>query len=298
MTAPVEIDSTPIPSLPPRAADSHKGTYGRALLIGGARGMTGAIALAGLAALRGGAGLVQVATPRESQPIVAAIEPSYMTAALAADRQGRLVDGDANRRMIDDLSGAATAVAVGPGLSRSQSLTKLVGWLHAELPRPLVADADALNALSEQRQSLAQHAAPRILTPHPGEFMRLLGRHERIAPDERASLARRFAAQTGTVVVLKGHETCISDGERLAVNRTGNPGLATGGTGDVLTGLITALLCQGLEPYDAARLAVHLHGFAADLAADELGQVAMIASDLIRYLPRALQEYNSSTRVL
>jgi NAD(P)H-hydrate epimerase len=127
-----------------------------------------------------------------------------------------------------------------------------------------------------------------VLTPHPGEFGRLIGR-KTFPADERETLARDFAQRTGAVVVLKGHRTVISDGKQVATNATGNPGMATGGTGDVLTGIVTALLCQKLSPYDAARLAAHVHGLAGDLAASELGEVGMIASDLLKYLPNAWQ---------
>ena len=282
-----DTTSAPLPRLPARPADSHKGDYGRALLIGGSRGMSGAISLAGLAALRSGAGLVTLAVPRTIQDVVAAFSPCYMTRELADD--GRFVVANAADEI---LKGAeqATAAAIGPGLGRGTATTDFVTRVYRELAAPLVVDADALFALASEPAGPA--AGPRILTPHPGEFSRLTGRpldaKQRI--DEAVELAKKWSAAGGNiVVVLKGQHTVVTDGRRLSLNQTGNPGMATGGTGDVLTGVITALLCQGLSPFDAARLGVHVHGLAGDLAAEKLGQVSLIASDLLDFLPVAFQ---------
>lgn len=273
-----------LPTLPPREKNSHKGDFGRALIIGGSQGMAGAVALSGMAALRSGAGLVKLAVPDVCQATVAAFEPSYMTIALRSDDEGR-IDRSAIER-IREAAAEATVIACGPGLSRSAGLTAIVAELYRTWDRPMVLDADALNALAEQTEVLPEHAGPRILTPHPGEFARLLGR-DRIKPDERVALATEFASSAAVVVVLKGYKTVISDGQQTALNETGNPGMATGGTGDVLTGVITALVCQGLAPYDAARLGAHVHGLAGDLAAAQLGEVGLIASDLLMSLPHA-----------
>ncbi len=154
----------------------------------------------------------------------------------------------------------------------------------------MVVDADALNALAERQDALTAaggRPGPRILTPHPGEFARL-AQIERVPEEERESLAKSLARRTGAVVLLKGHRTVITDGTRVAINTTGNPGMASGGSGDVLTGVITALVCQHLSPFDAARLGAHVHGLAGDLAAAEIGPVGLIASDLVRFLPAAL----------
>lgn len=274
-----------LPRLPPRRPDSHKADFGRALLIGGSRGMAGAIALSGMSALRGGAGLVKLAVPEVCLDVVAAFEPSYMTAPLPCDSLGRI--SIAAKDALHELAAVATCIACGPGLGRTDDLTKLVDWLYHTMTQPLVLDADALNALASQRDGLDNPGGPRILTPHPGEFGRLVG-GQRLSPDQQARRAVELARQHGLIIVLKGHRTLITDGEREVRNTTGNPGLATGGTGDVLTGLITALVCQGLAPFDAAQLGVYLHGLAGDLAAADLGQVSMIASDLLRYLPQAL----------
>jgi NAD(P)H-hydrate epimerase len=280
------MSSAPLPRLAPREADSHKGDFGRALLIGGSQGMAGAIAMAGMAALRSGAGLVKLATPSACQPTVAGFEPSAMTLPLACDAEGRIAT--AALAVIAELANESTAVALGPGLGRSDELVEMVCRLYATVKQPMVVDADGLNALARRPETLQRAGGPRVLTPHPGEFGRLIGHHE-IPVAERENLAREFAKRTGTIVVLKGHQSVITDGVQLALNATGNPGLATGGTGDVLTGIITALVCQKLSPYDAARLGAHVHGLAGDLAASELGEVGMIASDLVKFLPTAWQ---------
>jgi ADP-dependent NAD(P)H-hydrate dehydratase len=282
-----DLTKTPLPALRPREAESHKGDFGRALLVGGSRGMSGAISLAGQAALRSGAGLVTLAVPRCVLDVVASIEPSYMTTPLIdADDHIEQAAGEA----ILGLAQSATAVALGPGLGRRANLTELVTELYDKIDKPMVVDADALFALAERQAALTKPGGPRILTPHPGEFARIAGSLPE--GNQRAIAAAELARRDGqgtTIVVLKGHNTVVTDGLRFSINLTGNPGMATGGSGDVLTGMITALLCQGLEPFDAARLGVHVHGLAGDLASEQLGQVSLIASDLIHYLPQAFR---------
>lgn len=278
----------PLPRLAPRTPDSHKGDFGRALLIGGSQGMAGALGLAGLSTMRSGAGLTTLATASVCQTTVAGFEPSAMTVALPCDGEGRISLGAFP--ILASFLEQATAIALGPGLGRSAELIEFVGRLYREVRQPMVVDADALNALAKQPDILPKAGGPRVLTPHPGEFGRLIGT---IPLDQRESLAREFARKNGLVVVLKGHRTVITDGMQLSLNTTGNPGMATGGTGDTLTGIITALLCQQLSPFDAARLGCHVHGLAGDLAAAELGETSLIASDLIKYLPTAWQLVNS-----
>jgi NAD(P)H-hydrate epimerase len=197
---------------------------------------------------------------------------------------------------IREFGQAADVIALGPGLGRREILTAFAQRLYREVRQPMVVDADALFALAEAPGMLERPGGPRVLTPHPGEFARLAGNgisdslirsgegSDRVTT--ATALARRDPNGT-TVVVLKGHQTVVTDGAKFSINHTGNPGMATGGSGDVLTGIITALLCQGLTPFDAARLGTHVHGLAGDLAAAELGQVSLIASDLINFLPRA-----------
>jgi ADP-dependent NAD(P)H-hydrate dehydratase len=288
---PFPINQATLPRLARREPDAHKGDFGLALIVGGSRGMSGAVAMAGMAALRGGAGLVRLAVPDVCLDVVAAHEPSYMTVPLPSTPEGQIAAEAA--AIINEWSKKATAVALGPGLGRGKQLDTLVGHLYRSLPQPMIVDADALNALATQPEILAQHAGPRILTPHPGEFARLIGLADgACAPAQ----AMKLASRSGVVVVLKGHQTRITDGRRTYVNTTGNPGMATGGSGDALTGLITALVCQGLDPLAAARLGVHLHGLAGDLAAEALGEVSMIASDLVRFVPQAIKATPSISR--
>jgi NAD(P)H-hydrate epimerase len=277
---------TDMPVLPPRAADSNKGTYGRVLAVAGSRGMSGAAVLCGSAALRGGAGLVRVAVPEEILPVVAAANPCYLTAPLPQDDNGLLADRAEGELLA--LARENNVVALGPGLGRSQAITRLVCELLAQIQGPIVLDADGLNAVQDQTDQLRQRQAALVLTPHPGEFARLLRSDVHSVQAARQDLAIRFAKDFGVILVLKGHGTVVTDGRRLYVNTTGNPGMATGGTGDVLTGLIAALLGQGLDEFAAAQLGVYLHGLAGDLARDDLGEVSMIASDLLLYLPQVL----------
>jgi len=289
------LPTLPLAQLPARRPESHKGDFGRALLVGGSRGMSGAIALAGIAALRGGAGLVRLAVPDVCLDVVASFEPSYMTASLPSDNAGRIAL--AAKEVIAQLSADATCLACGPGLGRSDELTELVGWFYETATQPIVFDADALNALSSRDHGLPSAGGPRILTPHPGEFRRLTGDEDSESSIESLrDRAIRMAGEHGVVMVLKGHRTLITDGNRVTYNTTGNPGMATGGSGDVLTGLITALVCQGLPPFEAAQLGVHLHGLAGDLAAEKLGQTSMIARDLADHLPEAFRRLDTGGR--
>lgn len=280
--------SAKLPTLPPRDSNSHKGDYGRAVLIGGSVGMSGALGLAGMAALRSGAGLVTLATPAVCLPSVAAYEPSYMTLPLESDSDGRI--DAAARGQIAQAVENATAVGCGPGIGRSAELVGLVESLFADLKQPAVFDADALFALA-QLDAPPSPQGPRILTPHPGEFARLTG--QRVETEaQRIEHAAKAAERFSAVVVLKGHRTVVTDGSQVYINKTGNPGMATGGSGDVLTGIITALLCQGLDALAAATLGVHIHGLAGDLAAESLGQISLIARDLIDFLPDAFLSGN------
>jgi len=273
--------------VPERLSDSHKGDYGRILLIGGSRGMAGSIALAGMAALRGGAGLVSVATPDVCADLVAGFHPSYMTIPLPSDPQG-LIHHNAYTVLEEHIE-RADCIALGPGLQRSEAVSKLVGRLYRSVSKPLVIDADGLNALAEQRHLLLSRPGPRIFTPHGGEFGRLLG-EEAVNPNSKAGAeaAEQFAKEAGGIVVLKGNRTLITDGATSFRNETGNPGMATGGSGDVLTGLVAAFVGQGMSPLDAARYAVYVHGRAGDMAVDFVGQIALTSKDIVDFLPPAL----------
>jgi NAD(P)H-hydrate epimerase len=274
-----------LPTLPPRAADSHKGSYGRVLIVAGSRGMSGAAILCAGSALRGGAGLVRLAVPALIQNLVAVANPCYTTFGLPHDDTGRLTD--ASEVELISLARDNDVIAVGPGLGQGHGVTSVVLALLKIANGPLVLDADALNVLVGHVDRLTTSTAPVILTPHPGEFARLLKTTTAVVQANRVELAVRFARERNVLLVLKGHGTLVTDGRRLYRNTTGNPGMATGGTGDVLTGLIAALLGQGLLPFEAAQLGVHLHGLAGDLARSVLGEVSLTAVDLLDYLPRA-----------
>ena len=296
---------TTLPQLPPRDEESHKGTFGRVLVVAGSRGMAGAAALCGLGALRGGAGLVTVACPAEVGPVVTAVEPGLMTFPWP-DRDGYLIlpysaeDGGTGEEaafLLDEGPDGQweNVAAVGCGLGQDFRSTAVVERFWRDWPVPVVVDASGLFHLSRLGEWSKRVDHPRVLTPHPGEFARLLGGGVSAADvqADRVGLAVSFAAKFGVVLLLKGHRTLVTDGDRLYENATGNPGMATGGSGDVLTGLIAALIAQGLDAFDAACLAAHLHGRAGDLAAADLSQPGMIASDLPRYLGRAFLEHQS-----
>ena len=275
-----------IPKLKPRAVDGHKGDYGKVCIIAGSVGMSGAAALAGRAALRAGAGLVRVATPKNVLPIVAAIEPSFTTIALPEDGAGR-ISAKAIHAVLE-AAGQNDAVAFGPGIGISGALRHILERLLDQQNLRLVIDADGLNNLAGLKNWPARLKAKLVLTPHPGEMKRLWsGLLRKELPANRQEQALQLAQRTNTVVVLKGAGTVVSDGEKVYINKTGNPGMATAGSGDVLTGVITALLGQGLDDFDAAVLGVYLHGLAGDIAAEKCGQVSLMATDIAEALGEA-----------
>ena len=280
-----------LPRLPHRGRDSSKRDYGRVVVVGGSAGMAGAPALAAMAALRSGAGLVEMLVPGPVAAIAAGFDPCVMTHGLPGRDDGTFAS-DAFEEMTDRLR-RADAVAVGPGLGRSDAVRWIVSRLWAELPQPAVFDADALWALAPlDAAARARHAGPRVLTPHAGEMLRLLGADPAAASPPRpelAAAAAAMAAAVAAVVVLKGAGTLVADRSRSCHNNTGNPGMATGGTGDVLTGVIAALLGQGLGPFDAARLAAWIHGRAGDIGALTFGEISLTARDLIDALPAAFR---------
>ncbi len=257
-----------LPSLPLRPEDAHKGTFGSVLVIAGSEGMSGAAILAGQAALHGGAGLVSLAVPRAIASIVAMAHPSYMTTPLGSDSESSMNIGCTNA--IDLALRRKTAVAIGPGLGQQLDVRLVVDHVHRTCVPPLVLDADALNAFGGRAEALLNRPSDstRIITPHPGEFSRLTGLSTRDIQNDRESLAIEFARKHKVIVLLKGSNTVITDGERIAINSTGNSGMATGGSGDVLTGLIASLLAQGVNGFDAAQLGAHIHGLAGDSAVE------------------------------
>lgn len=301
-----------LPKLHPRRRDAHKGDFGRVLVIGGSRGMVGAPALVANAALRSGAGLVTVACPAAIQLAVAGLCPCATSLPLSQDLPGRVDFRAALRTLRQEgyltSRPAATVAAIGPGLGRgdARSDRALAALLEGFASRgvPMVIDADALNALpvvasvgnrARRRKSQSPRLGRAVLTPHPGEMARLTGcTTDAVQADRRGATARlqQVLARGGSevVVVLKGAGTVIAGDRRMAINATGNPGMATGGSGDVLTGIIAGLIAQGMSLFDAARLGAHVHGLAGDLGARELGGVSLIATDILARLPDAFQQ--------
>jgi NAD(P)H-hydrate epimerase len=270
----------------PRAADSHKGDFGRVSVIAGSRGKTGAAHLAAMGALKSGAGLVTVATPAGCLPIMASMAPEFMTEALADTAEGTLAASAVDRAL--ELS--HDVLVCGPGLGRTPAVGEFLRGLLDRATVPLVLDADALTMLADEPGRLmGREGRDIIITPHPGEMARLVGATVEDVQANRLQAASDFASTHRIYVVLKGHRTIIATPDaRLFINPTGNPGMATGGTGDVLTGMIAAWLAQLLDAEAACRLGVFLHGAAGDLAAASEGQVGMTATDLLAHVGEAL----------
>ncbi len=276
------------PCLPTRPASSHKGTFGHAGIIAGSSGKSGAAALAAKAALRAGAGLVTVATPASVQTSLASSIPEVMTLPLPETAEHAL-----SRKALPQLHAflrSRSAVGIGPGLSTHAETAEVIRTLISQCDRPSVIDADALNALAGHTGLLRSCPMSPIVTPHPGEMARLLDESTAATVNRnRLGIAQDFARTHSSVVVLKGARTIIAHPHGpTSITPTGNPGMATAGTGDVLTGVIAGLLAQGLSPWEAAQSGVYLHGLAGDLAAHAYGQPSLMASDLFAYLPQAM----------
>ena len=280
--------------VPSRAADSNKGDFGRVLVIAGSVGRTGAAHLSGMGALRSGAGLVTVATPRSCLATIASMAPEYMTEPLEETASGT-VDFAAIERVLEI---KADVIAVGPGLGQSPGTAAFVQALVERAGVPIVLDADALNAFAgEPDRLIGRDGVDVIITPHPGEMARLINTSVEAVQHDRLTFAREFAAAHRVHTILKGHRTVIAgpDG-RTFVNLTGNAGMATGGTGDVLTGMVAAWFAQLLDAEAACKLAVYLHGTAGDLAEADEGEVALLPSDLIARLGDAVLELTARRR--
>jgi ADP-dependent NAD(P)H-hydrate dehydratase / NAD(P)H-hydrate epimerase len=282
-------------AITPRTPDSNKGDYGSVLLVAGSRGKTGAAHLSAIGALRSGAGLVTVATPAGCQSVVASMAPEYMTEGIEEASNG--LDVAAVDRILDL---ARDVVALGPGLGREPGTKAFIKAFVDRATMPLVIDADGLNAFSDDPDRLAgREGRDVIITPHPGEMGRLVGMSADEVQGSRLEIARNFAVAHHVYVVLKGHRTLIAtpDGT-VFINPTGNPGMATGGTGDVLTGMVAAWLAQLLDAEAACKVAVYLHGMAGDLAEADEGEVAMTAADLAAHLGDAYMELTARRRVV
>ena len=292
------MNAGPPVRLPLRRLDAHKGSFGRVLMVGASRGMSGSIAMSALAALRAGAGLVTAAVPDRCLETVAAFHPSIMTLAVDETVQGTFSD-QAVSQLAKRFSGVS-AIGCGPGMTTGSGSIRLVERLLETRSVPRVLDADGLNCLAELRHSGAAGSdtsafkrafddlgGPLVLTPHPGEWERLTGVS---ASDEKGQLdaAEVLSRATDAVIVVKGGPTRVVQPGGVWTNQTGNPGMATAGSGDVLTGVITALLAQQLSPWDAARLGVWVHGVAGDLAAASHGQIGMTSREILDSLPQAM----------
>jgi ADP-dependent NAD(P)H-hydrate dehydratase len=283
---------TEVNGLPPRDAGAHKGDFGRVLVVGGSRGMIGAPALSGNAALCGGAGLVTLAVPETVQLTVASLCICATSIPLECDEFGGLEV--AAVRQVARAAEACDVLAVGPGMGVGTVQENIIRTV-LDQTRPVVLDADGLNNLAAIDNWTELRKCPLVMTPHPGEFARLTGLDTAAIQADRESAAVeavekwRGANEVPLICLLKGAGTIVTDAARIYVNDTGNPGMATGGSVDVLTGLIAALIGQGAEPFDAACLGARVHGLAGDIVADELGEMSLTASDLIDYLPAAIR---------
>jgi len=272
--------------LPKRPIDAHKGTFGRILIIGGSLGMSGAPALTGRAALRAGAGLVRLAVPASILPIVAAIDPCYTTIPLPEDNDGCISDKAAAQML--SLAHEHDIIAFGPGASTAKGTRHCLNLLIAQPDLRIIIDADGLNCLAATPQWVEHKKASLTLTPHPGEMKQLWQNCLRSPlPDDRTAQAAELAKHTNATVVLKGASTVVADPSHYYVNTTGNPGMATAGAGDILTGIVTALATQHLSNFEAATLGTFLHGLAGDMAVRKLSQYSLIATDIIDALPEA-----------
>ncbi len=287
------------PILTPRFPDSNKGLFGHVLVVGGSLGKSGAAAMAGMAALRSGAGLATVATPRSVLASVAGFAPELMTEPLPETTDGTIALDALGK--LEEIEESKSVVAVGPGLSRNPDSREFVRLLAAKCKVPIIIDADGLNAFEGNADELHGRNRPLIITPHPGEMARLIGLSIAQVQKERIKIARDFAAAHHCIVVLKGFHTVVTDYNGVVwINTTGNPGMATGGTGDILTGMVAGLVAQSVsgevpsgQKSDHANLLMHvvaaayLHGLAGDLARDEFGEHSLIATDLLNFLPDA-----------
>jgi ADP-dependent NAD(P)H-hydrate dehydratase / NAD(P)H-hydrate epimerase len=272
-----------------RPAEANKGSYGHVLVIGGALGKAGSVAMAGMAALRAGAGLATIATARGSLATVAGFHPELMTEPLPETEQGTIAETAFDSRRGDELVKGKTVLAIGPGISRNPATAQFVRSVGHKYRIPIVLDADGLNAFEGHAERLNGSERLLVLTPHPGEMSRLTGMSISDVQKDRVGLARRFAGEHSLILVLKGHRTVVAfpDGE-VWVNPTGNPGMATGGTGDVLTGITAGMIAQNPQhTHQAVIAAVYLHGLAGDIACESKGEPSLVATDLIQALPEA-----------
>ena len=271
-----------------RPRDSHKGDFGHVFILAGSRGLTGAAALCSNAALRSGAGLVTLGIPVSLNSIMSKKLTEVMTFSLAETKEITL-SLKAERRILKKAE-SSDIIALGPGLSQNPETQKLIKRLILKIEKPMVMDADALNAVSRDMRVLKKIKVDYVITPHPGEMARLINKNEGYVRNNRITIAKKFSRDYNACVVLKGAGTVVAGPlGKYYVNATGNPGMATAGSGDVLTGIIAGLLSQGLKMFDAARLGVYIHGLAGDIAAKDRGEIGLIAGDILENIPYAIK---------
>ncbi len=274
---------------PPRPRRANKKDFGRVFILAGSRGLTGAAILTSFAALRAGAGLVTLGCPDKVYPVLARRHPEVMVHPFPSTPAGSLAESGFSA--ISRFLKTQDVMALGPGLGRHPNTERLIRKILLHSSIPLIVDADAVNALEGWGQLLKKCKKIPILTPHPGEFVRAFSGKKPQTDQERKKRALETAHAFRIVLALKGYRTVVaSPSGRIYVNPTGNPGMATGGTGDVLTGIIAALRGQGMNPYNAACFGVYLHGLAGDLAVRKMGEVSLVAGDLVEFLPQAIQQ--------
>lgn len=270
-----------------RKEDSHKGDYGKVLIVAGSKGMTGSACLCSMGALMAGSGLVTCAVPETLNVIMETKLTEVMTLSLPAGVDGSSFGTKAISGILD-FSEKCDVVAIGPGLGKSADARKLVSELVEKIACPIVLDADGLNVISDEIDIIKKRAGLTVITPHPGEASRILDQEISSVQENRLAAAKRLCELTGAVVCLKGHKTIVADKDgEMFINDTGNSGMATGGTGDVLTGIIASFIGQGLDPYGASVSGVYLHGLAGDIASQKKGIFSMIATDLLDSLHEA-----------
>ncbi len=285
---------TELPALPARKADSHKGDCGRVLVVAGSRGMAGAATLCADAALRAGSGLVHLALPGGIYRIAASHCRCVIFHPMPQTDDGTMAAGSSDA--LRALAQRSDVVAIGPGLTTHQETKQVVLRLIAETEVTVVIDADAINALAESTEILSKAAGPRILTPHPGEMARLTGTTTAEIRAAREETATAFASEHNITLALKGRGTIVTNGDCLYVNRSGNHGMATAGSGDVLTGLIAGLAAQGMAPFEATQLGVYLHGMAGDKAEEAFTAWSMTAQDILGCVPETFKRYGREQR--
>jgi NAD(P)H-hydrate epimerase len=280
----VKIEAKRIKS---RSRGAHKGVFGHVFVLAGSEGLTGAAYLTSQAALLSGSGLVTLGIPKGLNAIMEMKLTEVMTLPLGETKDGALKKSCEGR--ILDFARKAQALAIGPGLSREEETGELVRGLLKKIDKPIVLDADGINAFERQVEGLNDRKAPLVMTPHPGELSRIIGTGIGDIQRDRARWAEEASKRFDAIVVLKGYKTVVADGGSIYINESGNPGMATGGTGDILTGVIASLIGQGLGPFGAAKLGCYVHGVAGDLAVREVGEVSLKASDVLDFLPKAFK---------